>query len=417
MLANGNYLGIAQWLNTVSTTSATGSLPATPQPTNLQPLPKDPATGLTVTNVGGRILRNGCDRLADGFAFIGAAGTALASTPNRCFPENYISINPQMGNTTTYISSDGKSNYNSIQSQITVRPIQGVTYSATYAFAKALDLSGTAADPFRYRNDYGLTNGDHKHEFRSNGSFELPFGPNKLVLGNSSGILARAIERWQLNVIYNITSGAPLTVSGSTGMYANFVPDVVGPFPFTGGTVNWNGPAGNGPNGPGSGTAATGTYFGSANVFTKVPDPQCAIGGPVDRYDPFGVNLVTTALASDPARTVNNQCTLQALQDSKSGQVVLQQAKPGTLGNLGQNTIRGVGNWSVDGNISKTFRISESKSVQVRVDATNVFNHPTPANPILSLGGTADFGSIAQNGGTAAKNGTRMFQGQIRFAF
>jgi hypothetical protein len=150
-------------------------------------LPIDPATGNLVTNVSGRILRNGCDRLANGIANIGSGGTALtnplASTPNRCFAENYISINPQMGNTTTYLSSDGKSNYNSIQSQITVRPIQGVTYTATYAFAKALDLSGTASDPFRYYLDYGLTNGDHKHEFRSNGSFELAHWTEQTVVG------------------------------------------------------------------------------------------------------------------------------------------------------------------------------------------------------------------------------------------
>jgi hypothetical protein len=418
-LANGNYLAIAQTLNTLSTTSAAPLAPTAPSgPTNLQQLPKDPATGATVTNVSGRILRNGCDRLANGFANIGSgAGTALTNplltTPNRCFAENYISINPQMGNTTTYLASDGKSNYNSLQSQITIRPIQGVTYTATYAFAKALDLStSTIADPLNYRHDYGLSGGDHKHEFRSNGSFELPIGPNKLVMGNSTGIVARLVERWQMNVIYNVTSGTPLTVSASTGMYNNFVPDVVGPFPFTGGKVNWNGPNGNGPNGVGTGTSSTGTYFGSPNVFTKVADPQCALGGPVDHYDPFGVNLVTTLAANDPARTVNNQCTLLALQDPNTGKVVLQQAKPGTLGNLGADTIRGVGNWSVDGNIGKTFRITESKSLQVRVDATNVFNHPTPANPSVALGGsTTDFGSIT------TKTGTRSFQGQVRFSF
>ena len=84
------------------------------------------------------------------------------------------------------------------------------------------------------------------------------------------------------------------------------------------------------------------------------------------------------------------------------------------MGNLGHNTIRGIGTWSLDGNLGKTFRITESKSLQVRVDATNVFNHPTPAAPNVSLGGTADFGSIS---GANAKTQTRSFQGQLRFAF
>jgi hypothetical protein len=176
--------------------------------------------------------------------------------------------------------------------------------------------------------------------------------------------------------------------------------------------VSWNGPNGNGPNGVGTGTPATGTFFGTSNIYDKVPDPQCQLGGPLDRYDPFGVNLVTTGAANDPARTVNNQCTILALQDNKTGNIVLQQARPGTLGNLGQNTIRGVGNWSLDGNIGKTFRITESKSLQIRVDATNVFNHPTPGNPNTSLGNAnTDFGSIT------TKTGTRSFQGQLRFSF
>jgi hypothetical protein len=405
-LANGNLLAIAQTLNTLSTTSVTTALGT---PGALQKLPNDPATGLPYTNVGGRVLRNGCDLIANGNTVVGPA----INLPLRCFPENYISLNPQMGNTTTYLASNGRSNYNSLQGQVTVRPRQGITYQATYAFSKSLGLTtGTPSNPLDYNNDYGLTNTDHKHEFRSNGSFELPFGPNKIILGNSSGFVARLVERWEANIIYNVTSGSPLTISASTGMYANFTPDNIGNFARTGGSVNWNGPAGNGVGGAGTGGPATGTYFGSPNVYSKVPDPQCALGGIVDHTDPFGVNLVTTN-----GTAVNNVCTLQALADTSTGAIVLQQTQVGRLGNLPQNTIRSVGNWSLDGNLGKTFRISESNSLQVRVDATNIMNHPTPANPILSLSGTADFGSIAQNGLTAAKNGTRSFQGQVRFSF
>jgi hypothetical protein len=400
-LANGNYLRVVQTLNTLSTAN-TGTT------STLQPLPIDPATGLQISNVGGRVLRNGCDRIANGFTTVGPA----INLPLRCFPENYISINPQMGNTTTYLASNGRSNYNSIQGQVTLRPRQGITYQATYAFAKALDLSGAPSDPLNYNNDYSLTNGDHKHEFRSNGSFELPFGPNKLVLGNSTGFVARLVERWEANIIYNVTSGAAMSVTASTGMYANFTPDNLGQFSRTGGSVNWNGPAGNGAGGAGTGGSATGTYFGSANQYAKVPDPQCALGGPLDHTDPFGYNLVTTN-----GTTVNNNCTLLALADAKTNAIVLQQTQVGRLGNMPQNTIRGVGAWSLDGNLGKTFRISESKSLQVRVDATNMLNHPQPANPSLSLAGAAtDFGSITTKGGLNNGN-PRSFQGQVRFSF
>ena len=35
------------------------------------------------------------------------------------------------------------------------------------------------------------------HDFRTNGSFALPIGPGKKLLGNSSGVLARIAEGWQ----------------------------------------------------------------------------------------------------------------------------------------------------------------------------------------------------------------------------
>jgi len=55
----------------------------------------------------------------------------------------------------------------------------------------------------------------------------------------------------------------------------------------------------------------------------------------------------------------------------------------------------------------------ESKSFQVRVDATNVLNHPQPGNPDLSINDSATsfFGRIT------SKSGNRNFQGQLRFNF
>src|SRR4029078_791455 len=93
-----NFSAIAANLNSLNnTSSATSGL--------LQALPIDPSTGAAYSGVGGRVLRNGCDRLANGIANIGSGGTAstnpLSVTPNRCFAENYISFSPQLG-TPTY---------------------------------------------------------------------------------------------------------------------------------------------------------------------------------------------------------------------------------------------------------------------------------------------------------------------------
>jgi len=70
------------------------------------------------------------------------------------------------------------------------------------------------------------------------------------------------------------------------------------------------------------------------------------------------------------------------------------------------------GTWSLDGNLAKTFRISESKSVQVRADATNILNHPAPGTPSLSINSANPLGYIATKSTLH-----REFKAQLRLSF
>jgi hypothetical protein len=80
--------------------------------------------GLTVTGAqnnaslglvpSGRLIRNGCDRIANG-------QTTFNGIQLRCFPENYLIANPQLG-TATYRVNSGSSYYHSMQAQFTLRP-------------------------------------------------------------------------------------------------------------------------------------------------------------------------------------------------------------------------------------------------------------------------------------------------------
>ena len=153
------------------------------------------------------------------------------------------------------------------------------------------------------------------------------------------------------------------------------VPDVVGPFsakPFN--QFVWKGDAG--------------SYFGSS--FGQVRDPQCG------------------QLAID----LQPYCTLQAVTDAKTGQILLQNPLPGRRGNLGQKTMELPGQWAFDAALSKTVRVAESKSLQIRVDATNVLNHPLLNNPSLDINSTTPFGSIQAKG-----TQRRQFKAQLRFLF
>jgi hypothetical protein len=348
--------------------------------------------------------------LSDPALFPAVPGSALSKNN---FPANFIVANPQFG-TLGYFTNTGSNNYHALQTQVSVRPIQGFSGQATYSWSKNLGL-GSITNPVDRSQDYTNIGNNPGHSLRTNGTIELPLGPNKAIFGNSSGFFARAIERWQLGLIYNLSSGAPTSITATNMLYGNGLPDVVYPVDFNElKGVRW------GIRPPGS-NFEEGRYFDNNDTFVKVPDPQCA------------------GVTSAQGLSANNRCTLTALAmavpagtagavnrvfpdgQTRPAVVVLQHPQPGKKGTLGNNTVIGMGSWRFDANLGKSFQISEGKTLQVRFDALNVLNHPQPATPNLSITGTAPFGQIADTtvfGATSyAKTGGRALQGQLRFSF
>ena len=133
-------------------------------------------------------------------------------------------------------------------------------------------------------------------------------------------------------------------------LYANGTADIVGPFD-TKGKVQWE-------NG-----ASSGNYF-MGGALKQVRDPQCG--------------AVTTA------QNLQTSCTLNAVANS-NGQILLQNPLPGRRGTSGLRGLEGAGQWRFDANMSKSVKITETKTIQFRVDALNVLNHPEPSAVITSV--------------------------------
>jgi hypothetical protein len=329
------------------------------------------------------------------------------------FPENFIITNPQFNNVNMQTNS-GYSNYHSFQAQTSVRPIQGFSGQVTYSWSKNLGVAGAFTNPLDRAADYTTINNNPGHSLRTNGTIELPIGPNKLFMGNSSGWLARAVERWQLGLIYNLSSGAPMSITANSMLYANGVPDVVYPVDFNElKGVRW---------GTANGAFLEGRYFDNNDMFVKVDDPQCGTVTNLQNLNNFVGGVQTRCTLDALAMAVPTGTPGAIDRTFADGQVrpsviVLQHPEPGKRGTLGRNTIIGLGSYRFDANLGKTFQISESKSVQVRFDAQNVLNHPQPSNPgggavpAMSITGGDYFGRIQQ------KTGGRSLQGQLRFSF
>jgi len=395
-LANGDFVGVVNNLITLNTVNG-GALQALPPGLN---------------GVSGRVLRNGCDRLANGLYNPGLP-VSNTNIPTRCFPEDYLTANPQFS-TATFYGNLSHNNYHSVQIQHTLRPTQGTNVQTTYTWSKLLtDHYDSYVDPRHRQADYSEDYAGVPTELRMNGTFELPIGPNRLMFGNSSGWKARLLERWSASVVYNWGSGQPRDTfeltrklyQGGGGNQPQARPDIVGP---------WSNPKTefrqNGPNND------TGTIYGYPLPWAPFTDPQCSnlVGGP----DSMGFNL-------------RDSCTLQALAmivpagtpgafalaPGTDGTVryalpVLQNSLPGTQGNQGARMLRLPGRWFMDANISKTLRISESKSLQLRVDANNILNHPNPGEPVFNVG-SPDFGRVTANKTVQP----RAFQAKLRLTF
>jgi len=404
-MANGDYVNVLNG-NGIAP-NPTGLLNIT-NPTGAQTLPIDPSTALPLTNVYQRVLRNGCDRIANGLtASFTDPDTGQQILP-RCFPENYMIENPQLFSA-PYATNIGYTNYHSLDVAFTMRPTYGLSFQATYSISKTLGLvpgSTNFTDPLNPSLDYGPVLGNNSGgSFRANGTVELPIGPNKLLFPNSSGWMGRLLERWQLGFIYSLDPGSPRTFAAANMLYANGRPNIVGPWENPKADLQWNG--------------ANGYVFGDTKYGAFV-DPQC---NNVTAADGLQAACSLQGLAKVVPADTPGAIPLKPAADGSArfGIPLLVNAAPGTQGNLGNLTMRTLGRWRFDGNISKTFRINDSKSFQLRVDATNIFNHPTPSDPIglgqfNILQGTGM--NVVDNFGlVTGKTGNRTFQAKLRISF
>jgi hypothetical protein len=322
------------------------------------------------------------------------------------FPVNFIKPSPQFNSATLY-ENQGYANYHSFQAQITLRPTHGIYFQSTYTWSKNLGNSGgLSPNPRDLSTGYVVLDTDRPHNWVTYGTFDLPFGPNRLIGSSTHGALARVIGGWQIGWISTVQSGAPLNLTTGTsainttnqstnycGLYGNCTPDIVngGIDPNLVG-VYW-------PDG-----AMTGSLF--ANRYTYTTDPQCSDSSVVDP-------------------SLRSLCSLQAVTDSTNGNIVLQNPLPGKMGNMGYNSYRNLVRWTVDTSLSKSVAIDESRSFRFRVDITNIFNHPFasgtlgfsgtritfPTAPSMNINGTNPIGQYTY------KVGGRTVQAMVRFDF
>ena len=389
------------------------------------------------TTTSGLVSRMGClpqDR--DG------AGVCTKGTP-----WNYYYTNPQFNGATLYYSGV-KTNYHSMQAQMTMRPTHGLNFQTTYTWSRNIANSGWTnylGDRFADR-DYILSGQHRSHSLTTYGSYELPFGARGFLFRDASGAFKKVVEGWQLSWVATLYSGAPASVTGTNTLWNNNWPILVRP-------DLWDDKAGKA-----DFEWIDGNYFG--NKYTKVLDPFIcnASGMASGLYNAtcesvdvnpnnatFGMMVLnasapralalssnrTDALGNVLPMTYDKEYTAADGVTYKVGDPIIifrnsDQQNPTQTGNYKAGRLTGPGRMTLDMAASKSVEFIEGKRLEVRVDAQNVLNHATPTNgtaaayggrvmtivdPGFAINNTSTFGRFT------TKAGHRTFQARIRLSF
>ncbi|MBI1791196.1 MAG: TonB-dependent receptor [Acidobacteria bacterium] len=264
-------------------------------------------------------------------------------------PDNFFRPNPQF--TIAGLGcSCSNSWYNALQAQVQRRFSQGLTVNANYTFSKSIDdLSadtrgaGTeilvASDPRNRNLDRGRSDFDVNHVFRANFIYDLPLGRGKALLRDAPAPLNQILGGWQLNGIFDISSGFPFSVFSGYQTFTFY---------------------------------DSGTRVGSESA--SATSTRAVFTG-------------SSAKIGSAARTGRDVQFFSAEEKA-----LFRTAGVGELG-AGRNIFTGPGFFQFDLGLFKNFTIREQRRLELRAEFFNLFNNVDFSNPTLVVT-SGSFGNV-----------------------
>jgi hypothetical protein len=251
--------------------------------------------------------------------------TDLNQVPQDKLGPNNSQYRPYPFQTISGVTTQGRSNYHSLQTSVSQRMRGGLAFNFNYTWSHMLsnqDSSGrgqsmgtqTYQSAYYPDMNYGSSNFDVRHAFKGNVVFDVPFGRGRKYFGKNA-LADAVIGGWTLSSTVVAQTGSPFTpVMATNNSYSQssnavWYPNVVG--------------------NPG------------------LPNPS------INGW--FNVNAFAAPT-------------------------------PGTFGNMGRNILYGPGLFSVGAALRKSFAIRESLRFDLSANATNVTNHPSFAQPDRTIG-------------------------------
>ncbi|WP_419804152.1 carboxypeptidase regulatory-like domain-containing protein [Terriglobus sp.] len=210
-------------------------------------------------------------------------------------------------------------NYNSLQTSVRKQFRRGSLIAANYTYAKALtnanaDRTGAPQISSQISAEYGRAAADRRHVFSANAVYTLPF------FYDQKGLVGHLLGGWEISAAGYVNSGLPLNVTTS-----------------------------------GLDPAGVGVVNGSS-VSSGRPD---LVGDPNH-----------TTATSGAIHTRQHWFNINAFAAVPNGQI--------RGGNATRNIVNGPGWWRVDPGLFRNIKLYERLNLQLRGEATNIFNHTNP---------------------------------------
>ncbi len=178
-------------------------------------------------------------------SYVGSKGTHLnGSSSLRSYNPDLDRLvrenNPTWTQPITLRLKGFNSSYNSLQSKLTKRFQNGVSFIAAYTWAHALAESSSdyvagggdnqeEIDPetgnYIHRRIRSNADFDIRHRFTFSGTYDLPFGKGMRFGSNWNPVVNVILGNWRLNMLTTIQTGQPFTVRGANNRAPNRICD------------------------------------------------------------------------------------------------------------------------------------------------------------------------------------------------
>jgi len=267
------------------------------------------------------------------------------------------------------------STYNALVIEANKHFSKGLSFQANYVRSKVLSDSqgaqGTDFEPLLDMNNPKIEKArvagmDIPNVFKANFTYDLPMGKGHFLSSNS--VVNKIIGGWNMAGLFTLQSGTPFSILSGRA------------------TLNRSSRSGN----------------NTADTTLTMPQLQNLFQFRMTGNGPYYV--AASALGSD-GRAVASDGTAPF-----AGQVFTEPGA-GTIGTLQKADLNGPSVWDFDFMIRKGVQITESKSIELRMDSTNFLNHTTWYVGDQTLTSTT-FGKI-----TSEYYGNRLIQFSLYFRF